>query len=137
MLASENYLYSFLGGTSGEAFSLRPNDLLKHTVIEYGRESGLRGYVLGGGLGRDDGIFRYKRSFDPAGCVPFHRLTMICDDASYNQLVEHRLAASCDDTGAKGTLAPGYFPAYRAPLVFGANPIDEACKDVTFDGATA
>jgi hypothetical protein len=123
VLASDNYLYSFLGGTSSEAFSLRPNDLLKHAVIEHGRESGLRGYVLGGGLGPDDGIFRYKRSFDPAGCVPFHRLTMICDDAAYSQLVEHRLAASCD-AAVDGTLAPGFFPAYRAPLVSASAPTD-------------
>jgi Acetyltransferase (GNAT) domain len=125
VLASDNYLYSFLGGTSSEAFLLRPNDLLKHTVIEYGRESGLRGYVLGGGLGRDDGIFRYKRPFDPAGCVLFRRLAMICDDAAYSQLVEHRLAASCE-AAVDDTPDPAFFPAYRAPLVSAPNPIDEA-----------
>lgn len=117
VLASDNYLYSFLGGTAAEAFSLRPNDLLKHAVITYGRESGLRGYVLGGGVSPDDGIFRYKRSFDPTGCVPFQRLHMICDDAAYDLLVERRLAALRDSAGGQGTLASGFFPVYRAPLV--------------------
>lgn len=136
VLASDNYLYSFLGGTSSEAFSLRPNDLLKHAVIEHGRESGLRGYVLGGGLGPDDGIFRYKRSFDPTGCVPFHRLTMICDEGAYGQLVEHRLAAS-RGAAVDGTPASGFFPAYRAPLVSARTPVEEARKGVNVDGQTA
>ena len=59
-LMSDNYLYSFLGGTLQEAFPQAPNDLLKHTVIDYGRAAGRIGFVLGGGYTRDDGIIRIR-----------------------------------------------------------------------------
>lgn len=122
VLVSDTLLYSYLGGTSSEAFPLRPNDLLKHAVIDHGREAGLHGYVLGGGLGGDDGLFRYKRAFDPTGCFPFQRLTMICDAVAYAQLVDHRLAGSRDAAG-EGKLAAGFFPAYRAPILSVAPPV--------------
>lgn len=124
VLASDRYLYSYLGGTTSEAFDLRPNDLLKHAVIDYGRASGRVGYVLGGGLSADDGIFRYKRSFDRAGCVSFRRLTMVADDAAYDALVADRLAAALR-TDADARLQAGYFPLYRAPVVVGDHETDE------------
>ena len=71
VLISRTRADSFLGGTVDSAFPLRPNDLLKYTIIVWAMERGLREFVLGGGYLPDDGIFRYKRSFAPSGCVPF------------------------------------------------------------------
>lgn len=134
VLASDRYLYSYLGGTTSEAFELRPNDLLKHAVIDYGRSTGRVGYVLGGGLSADDGIFRYKRSFDRTGCIDFRRLTMVCDDAAYDTLVADRLAAA-RRTDADAHLQIGYFPLYRAPLVPGTHEADEngPCREPSTD----
>ncbi len=105
VLQSDRYLYSFLGGTLREAFPMAPNDLLKHEVVRYGIETGRLGYVLGGGVERGDGIFRYKRAFDPAGVVPFRAMRFISDAVAYE-----RLARGKPDAG------PDFFPAYRAGL---------------------
>lgn len=113
VLQSDRHLYSFLGGTAADAFPHSPNDLLKHAVISYGRQVGRSSYVLGGGQGQDDGIIRYKRTFDPTGSKNFSRMEVIPDQARYDRLVaEHR-------TLLKGGSAPvhtidDFFPQYRA-----------------------
>ncbi len=112
VLVSDHYCYSYLGGTVADAFAMRPNDLLKHAVIGFGRAAGLRGYVLGGGLSRDDGLFRYKRAFDRTGSVPFYRLNFICDLGAYRAIEAERLSDGCGDG-----LDPDFFPAYRAPRI--------------------
>jgi GNAT acetyltransferase-like protein len=102
VLHSARYLYSFLGGTLAEAFPMAPNDLLKHEIAEYGRRTGRSGFVLGGGYRPDDGIFRYKRAFDPHGIRPFRVAKIIGDRDRYRRL-------------APAQAEPGYFPAYRRP----------------------
>jgi len=110
---SANYIYSFLGGTLSEAFSLRPNDLLKHTIIEWGREQRKKAFVLGGGYRSQDGIFRYKRSFAPRGEVPFKVGRRIYDSRTYEELVEMRRLWETK-RGNDWSPYPGFFPAYRA-----------------------
>ena len=116
VLCSDKYLYSFLGGTLKEAFPYAPNDLLKHAVIDYGRESGRAGYVLGGGYTKGDGIFRYKKSFDPTGCVPFQKLELIADQTAYDSLVAERLIHE-RSTAPGARLADGFFPSYRGQVL--------------------
>lgn len=100
VLASDRYLYSFLGGTRQDAFAHAPNDLLKHEVIRHGSETGREFYVLGGGFQAGDGIFRYKRGFDEDGVVPFHGLQLVGDRDAYRSV--------------GGTDDDGFFPAYRS-----------------------
>jgi CelD/BcsL family acetyltransferase involved in cellulose biosynthesis len=109
VLQSDDYLYSFLGGTLEEAFSMSPNDLLKHEAAIYGQHTGRRGYVLGGGYQKDDGIFRYKKAFDPHGVQGFRTAKVVGSKSRYDALV----AAHGRQAGqpADGT----FFPAYRAP----------------------
>lgn len=116
VLCSDAYLYSFLGGTLPDAFPHAPNDLLKHEVINYGRDSGRVGYVLGGGYSANDGIFRYKRSFDADGVVPFSRVEIMGSHRTYERLIDLRRAEMLD-AGKGMQPAAGYFPAYRAPFV--------------------
>lgn len=71
VLVSAEHIYSFLGGTLEGAFADRPNDLLKHEIVSWGRAEGKRAFVLGGGYGGEDGIYRYKLGFAPSGQVPF------------------------------------------------------------------
>ncbi len=115
VLCSDAYLYSFLGGTLPDAFPHAPNDLLKHEVIDYGRESGRVGYVLGGGYAANDGIYRYKRSFDPDGVLPFSRVEIVGSHSTYQHLVDLRYADT-RGAGQDANTAPDYFPAYRAPF---------------------
>lgn len=112
VLCSDKYLYSFLGGTREDFFRFAPNDLLKHAVIDYGHTSGRAGYVLGGGYTENDGIFRYKKSFDPTGSVPFQAFGLVADRGVYDSLNSDRL--SYERSAAAGaSLADGFFPGYR------------------------
>jgi hypothetical protein len=112
VLTSERFLYSFLGGTREDAFPMAPNDLLKHTVIEHGRTTGRRGFVLGGGYSAGDGIYRYKRSFDPTGSVPFRTVRMIADSPTYDLLTAALVDQQADAQSA--SVDDGFFPAYRS-----------------------
>jgi len=109
VLVSDRYFYSFLGGTLEEAFVFAPNDLLKHAVVEQAQLEGKQGYVLGGGYEAGDGIFRYKRSFDPSGVLPFVGIQLIGDADLYSQLVSNARSGS-----GRTDASPQYFPAYRA-----------------------
>lgn len=108
VLQSDRRLYSFLGGTLQSAFPMAPNDLLKHTIINYGRASGYHEYVLGGGLKPEDGIFRFKLGFDPYGIQPYLTARVIGDSAMYSAATG---AVSLRD--AYEDLTAEYFPQFR------------------------
>lgn len=99
--------YSFLGGTNEEYFALRPNDFLKYEIIKWAKEKGLRRFILGGGYGDDDGIFRYKKSFAPNGVRDFYIGKRIFDEGKYNELVKLRFA----DMNINKAI--NFFPIYR------------------------
>ena len=104
LLGSRN-MYSYLGGTDSEYFQYRPNDFLKWHMIRWGVEHGFSAFVLGGGYGSDDGIYRYKKSFAPHGAVTFCTGQAIFDQANYDEL----LAVRTDLPENRG-----FFPRYRA-----------------------
>lgn len=91
LLLSSDTIYSFLGGTLSSSFNKRPNDLLKHEVINWGNKNGYKWFVLGGGATPNDGIFKYKQSFDPESILPFYVRRIIHDQALYNDLISKRL----------------------------------------------
>lgn len=99
--------YSFLGGTNREYFHLRPNDLLKYELIKWAKGKGLKRFVLGGGYGSDDGIFKYKKSFAPNGIVNFYIGKKIFNNEVYRKLTNMRMLEEGYD---KKTI---YFPEYR------------------------
>ena len=110
VLCSARHLYSFLGGTLPEAFPKRANDLLKHAVHTWGPGAGKAAYVLGGGYGGPDGIFRYKLSFAPGGEVSFRVATATHDPAAVERLVAARRAHE----GPEWSPGESWFPPYRA-----------------------
>lgn len=109
VLVSQEHIYSFLGGTISEAFPKRPNDLLKHEVARWGRDNGKKSYVLGGGYGGPDGIFKYKKAFAPSGVRQYSSGRMVFDEAVQAELSAQRQSAEPD-----WTPKDGYFPVYRA-----------------------
>jgi lipid II:glycine glycyltransferase (peptidoglycan interpeptide bridge formation enzyme) len=100
--------YSFLGGTNRNYFQMRPNDFLKYEIIKWGHEKGLKRFILGGGYGTDDGIFRYKKSLAPNGIYNFYIGKKIFDEEKYNKLVNVRKHEANFDSNS------GFFPVYRA-----------------------
>jgi hypothetical protein len=113
VLISQRYIYSFLGGTLSEAFAFRPNDLIKHSIIQWSLELGKSAFILGGGYVGSDGIFRYKRSFAPDGERPFSVGKRVWDDRLYARIVEMRRANEAQ-SGKSWTPRLDFFPAYRS-----------------------
>lgn len=112
VLVSHRNTYSFLGGTLEEAFDARPNDLLKHEIIMWGRAKGKAAFVMGGGYGGPDGIFRYKRAFAPFGERPFFVGKRVWDERICAQMVESKRARE-RASGNNWEPRPGFFPPYR------------------------
>lgn len=109
VLCSEDYAYSFLGGTDTEYYAMRPNDFLKDAIIRWCSDTGRKYFVLGGGYHREDGIYRYKRSFTKAPDVPFYVGRAILNREAYDRFVELRAAEAPDFDRDSA-----YFPLYRA-----------------------
>ncbi|MBS4030269.1 MAG: GNAT family N-acetyltransferase [Clostridiales bacterium] len=107
LYGSEN-CYSFLGGTKRSYFHLRPNDFLKYQIIMWAKERGLKRFILGGGYGNDDGIFKYKKSFAPNGVHDFYIGKKILNQAKYDELVGIRIKEEDYNLNAL------FFPIYRA-----------------------
>ena len=103
VLTGRKRLYSYLGGSDESAFALRPNDLLKHSVMTWGMARGATEFVLGGGAAPGDGIERYKLSFAPDGAQKFFTGQRIVDPITYDRLASQRIIAD-----------RSFFPAYRA-----------------------
>lgn len=100
--------YSFLGGTNRDYFHTQANTLLKYEIIKWAKAKGLKRFILGGGYGADDGIFKYKRSFAPNGVVDFYIGKKIFNKEMYEELMDIR------DIGPDTT--DKFFPRYRAEL---------------------
>ncbi len=106
MLCSEKYVYSFLGGTLEEFYPMRPNELLKCEIIKWSQETEHSAFILGGGYGGNDGIYRYKKSFAPGSDVPFYVGRFVHNRKIYDKLVDMRRQ--------QGELNSNFFPLYRA-----------------------
>lgn len=109
VLVSQNNIYSFLGGTLDEYFEMRPNDLLKYEMINWGHGMGKKKFVLGGGYVPMDGIFQYKLAFAPDGVVPFYVGKQIFIPKKYTELIGNR--RNLDHTWNPDE---NFFPLYRA-----------------------
>lgn len=115
VLLGADTAYGFLGGTSAEAFSARPFDMIEVDTMRWLHENGFRHYVIGGGLRAGDSLEFYKRKFAPFGEVRFRTGERILCRDDYDRLVEQR-RRRCRETG--GSLGDDeFFPAYRRGTV--------------------
>ncbi|MGC5052967.1 lipid II:glycine glycyltransferase FemX [Micromonospora sp. DT48] len=115
VLLSAQNMYSFLGGTDEEAFDLRPNDLLKYEIFQWGRQHGHQRFLLGGGYAPNDGIFRYKRAFAPHNLLTYSTGTRVLDPARYAALTSaHQVEGRRRDPAWRPD--PAFFPEYRQPF---------------------
>jgi len=107
VLLSEKTIYSFLGGTDESYYRYRPNDLLKYEIIRWGQYTAREQYVLGGGYCGEDGIFQYKHSFAPKGCIDFKVGKRILDEKVFAELV-------CAREKYSQPINHDFFPSYRS-----------------------
>jgi hypothetical protein len=105
ILLSTDSIFSFLGGTLSDYFNMRPNEILKHDVNLWGLSKGFKYFVLGGGLGKEDGIFEYKRAFFPNDTYMFTTGRKIINQNIYDKLVQLTNQSESTDTD--------FFPLYR------------------------
>lgn len=117
LLVSHDSIYSFLGGTDENFFDKRPNDFLKIQAINWARNNGKKYYVLGGGYGFEDGIFKYKKTFFPDDVVNYYTGRKIIDGEKYLYLVNlynnARFAQGLDMANSEKT---NFFPLYNMPM---------------------
>ena len=113
LLLSADTMYSFLSGTDASYFALRPADLLKHKIIAWGHDRGYSKLVLGGGLKPDDGLFQFKRAFEPRGLIDFYVRRVVWNKEQYDLLVTGREKWELS-MYQRWQPEPGFFPAYRA-----------------------
>lgn len=107
VLYDKTNCYSFLGGTLSEYFDLRPNEFLKFEIIKWAINKKLENFILGGGYGTDDGIYKYKKSFAPKGIFDFYVGHQIFNQKKFDELVRIREGEKDFDFGNE------YFPKYR------------------------
>jgi hypothetical protein len=104
LLYNETYIHSFLGGTLEEFYDVRPNNILKHEVIKWAKDRGIKHFLLGGGYREGDGIFRYKRSFTSGPALDFY---------IGKKLHNHKAVSMLEQMMTVKNRAGSYFPAYR------------------------
>lgn len=88
LLVSGDSIFSFLGGTNELYFDKRPNDFLKVEALNWARKQGKKYYILGGGYGFEDGIFKYKKSFFPQDVVNYYTGRKIINSPVYVAFVK-------------------------------------------------
>jgi hypothetical protein len=110
VLAHRRLVHYHLAGSSVDGGRQGANNLLLWTILEWAADNGLQLVHLGGGLRRDDNLFRFKRSFGGER-TPFSTGATVTDPASYDVLVHQR----ADQLGIATSqlLERGWFPAYR------------------------
>ncbi len=109
ILISDENIYSFLAATDENSFHLHPNELLKNEIIRWGISQGKSHYVIGGGYGKNDGLFSFKKDFAPSGILPYYVGKKIYDQQVYDKLVI--------SSGEELLGGSSFFPLYRKGML--------------------
>lgn len=80
-------VYGFLSGTKRKYFHVSPNSYLRDETIKALIDKGFKNYSIGGGLSRNDSIFKYKKSFSKNTESLFYIGKKIHNDDVYNAIV--------------------------------------------------
>jgi hypothetical protein len=112
VLISNDSYFSFLGGTLAQYFENRPNDYLKFSLINIARAEGISYFVLGGGYGKEDGIYKYKKSFFPNDEVAYYTGRWILNFEAYKKILNECKFSSLVDFDPDFENA-NYFPEYK------------------------
>ena len=103
--------HAHLVGSEWQAGRDGAGNLLYDAWVRWSCEQpGIQTLHLGGGMAKDDSMFKFKRSFG-GSARPFHVAWSIFDTKQYNTLVERRSKQTSKT--ALEIVESGYFPAYR------------------------
>lgn len=87
------YMHYHLSGSYREYRQYASTNLLLYEAAKWANQLGIEKFHLGGGLTKDDSLFKFKKKFNKQGIVPFYVGRMICDKDKYNELLEMRAKA--------------------------------------------
>lgn len=105
MLIANGYMNYHLSGSLREYSSLAATNLLLYKAALWGCENGCRTLYLGGGVGtREDGLFRFKKSFYKGELRRFYLGKKVFNNGVYQMLVKIR---------ENNIRNEDYFPLYR------------------------
>lgn len=109
VLFSDNFANGVLGGTLKEFLNEHPHRLLRHALMVHYLEKSQTKLVLGTGVTTGDGVFEYKKKFNPNGEYKLRMGMKIHNEALYNELVLKRKESNPDKE-----LNGNFFPLYRS-----------------------
>jgi serine/alanine adding enzyme len=101
-ICGDEIIHYHLSGTTYNFKGLYPSDLTLWEAIEWAKRNGFKYLHLGGGLGKNDSLFEFKRGFSKI-TSPFYVGKKIFNMEIYQKLLTLNPASSSN----------GYFPAYR------------------------
>jgi hypothetical protein len=108
-LFTEKYVHAVIGGTLKDYLRGHPNDLLRHALTVRHNGNKQTKLILGSGGIKGDGIYEYKRKFNPTGTYELYMGQKIHDVAKYDELVEQLKRKQPDKE-----LNLNFFPLYRS-----------------------
>lgn len=83
-------LHYHLAASLREYMHLAPNNLLLYTAACWGAEQGYKSFHLGGGVGIEDSLFSFKKSFNKKGLIDFYIGSSVFSDKTYQELLDIR-----------------------------------------------
>lgn len=109
ILYANGRIHYHLSGSVYEYRNLAPTNLLLYKVALWGAENGYKTFHLGGGVGSgEDGLFKFKKAFNPNSGLQFSISKQVINEQIYNMLVNIRVNSD-DEFNVKS----GFFPIYR------------------------
>lgn len=105
MIYANGKLNYHLSGSVGAYRSLAPSNLLLYEAANWGVDQGFKILHLGGGLGsREDGLYKFKKSFYRGDPLHYKIGRKVFDDSAYRMLTDLRGGVNND----------AFFPLYRS-----------------------
>jgi len=96
MMHCNGNLHYHLSASLREYMHLAPNNLLLYTAACWGAENGYTKFHLGGGVGIDDSLLSFKKSFNKKGLIDFYIGRNVFCEEIYKKLLDIRTAANLD-----------------------------------------
>lgn len=87
---NENFMHYHLGGSKTAFRKYAPTNLMFYEAACWGARQGIKQLHLGGGKGKEDSLFAFKKQFNKHGQLPFYIGRMIFDDEAYQELLRIR-----------------------------------------------
>jgi serine/alanine adding enzyme len=104
-------LHYHLSGSGRDAAREGANNLMLDAALKRGIDAGVTRFHLGGGVGGEDALFKFKASFGGSR-IPFRVGRAVLDPVRYDALTAARATATSRSVAE--LMSSGYFPAYRA-----------------------